>query len=96
MIYFMATSAKHKRAKPAQKAEAAFSRRTITLPRALEASVEKIAGKQQFSAFAARALEHEIQRERIAEWLEERLERLGPIPSEATAFAEAAWRKGAR
>jgi len=71
-----------------------FCRRTITLPAELEAAIEGVADKQQFSAFATRALMHELQRERIATWLDERQAARGgkPLSSEAVAYAEQTWR----
>jgi post-segregation antitoxin (ccd killing protein) len=72
-----------------------FSRSTITLPQELEAAVDRTAGQGKFSAFTQRALLHELQRERIAQWLDEReAARHGEaLPREAVAFAERAWRK---
>ena len=76
------------------KVETGYSRRTITLPAALEAEIEQVAGKQQFSAFAMRAFMHELQRERIAVWLDERQAARGgkPLSPKAIAYAEQTWR----
>lgn len=69
------------------------SRRTITLSPAMEARIAVVVGRGNFSAFAQRALAHELQRESIAGWLDERLAaRAGsPLDPAAIAFAENAW-----
>src|ERR1700677_2160037 len=74
--------------------EGTFSRRTITIPPDLEAAIDSLVGRRKFSAFAQRAFAHELQRESIARWLDEReAARNGKPPSaEAVQFAEQAWR----
>ena len=79
---------------PTEAADAApFLRRTITLPPEIAEKVDAIAGPGKFSSFTQRALLHELQRERIAAWLEDRvLARDGkPLDDSAITFAEAAW-----
>jgi post-segregation antitoxin (ccd killing protein) len=77
-----------------KKPKASFSRRTITLPAELEAAIDTRAGRGKFSAFTQQALIHELQRESIASWLDEReAQRRGkPLDPEAVRFAEDAWR----
>jgi Arc/MetJ-type ribon-helix-helix transcriptional regulator len=72
----------------------AFSRRTITIPPDLEAAIDALVGRGKFSAFAQQAFAHELQRETIAQWLDERdASRNGrPLSAEAVQFAERAWR----
>jgi len=72
----------------------AFSRRTITIPPDLEAAIDAHVGRGKFSAFAQQAFAHELQRETIAQWLDEReASRNGrPLSAEAVDFAERAWR----
>jgi hypothetical protein len=74
--------------------EVGFARRTITLPPALDDAVSAIAGPRGFSAFVQEAVAQRLQRERIAEWLDERLAARGgePLPAEAVEFARRAWR----
>jgi hypothetical protein len=74
--------------------EGTFSRRTITIPPDLEAAIDSLVGRRKFSAFAQRAFAHELQRENIAQWLDEREAARGgrPLPPEAVQFAERAWR----
>ena|ERR1700677_221548 len=75
--------------------EGAFSRRTITIPPDLEAAIDALVGRGKFSAFAQQAFAHELQRETIAQWLDEReASRRGrPLSAEALQFAEQAWHK---
>jgi post-segregation antitoxin (ccd killing protein) len=70
------------------------ARRTITIPLELDRMLSAVSEKGEFSAFAQRAFLHELQRERIAEWLEERLSARGgkPLSKEAREFAERMWR----
>ncbi len=71
-----------------------FARRTITIPPEMEAAIDAIAGRGAFSAFAQRAFANQLQRERIAQWLDEREAARGGAPLDAAAveFAERAWR----
>jgi Arc/MetJ-type ribon-helix-helix transcriptional regulator len=74
--------------------EVTFVRRTITIPPDLESAIDSLVGRRKFSAFAQRAFTHELQRESIARWLDEReAARHGkPLSTEAVQFAERAWR----
>jgi hypothetical protein len=71
-----------------------FKRRTITLPADVDAAISPVAVSGEVSAFIRRAVMHELQRERIARWLDERsAARDGrPLSPEAIEFAKAAWR----
>jgi Arc/MetJ-type ribon-helix-helix transcriptional regulator len=75
--------------------EGTFSRRTITIPPDMEAAIDSLVGRRKFSAFAQRAFTHELQRESIARWLDEReAARSGkPLSSDALQFAERTWRE---
>lgn len=66
----------------------------MTLPPELEAALAETIEPGNFSAFAQRALWHELQRERIAQWFDEREKARGgkPLPADAIDFAEQAWR----
>jgi hypothetical protein len=72
-----------------------FKRRTITLPADLDAAISAVTTSGTSSAFVQRAVLHELQRERVATWLDERVAaRDGrPFTSETLDFAEDAWRK---
>jgi post-segregation antitoxin (ccd killing protein) len=72
-----------------------FKRRTITLPADLDAAISAVATSGEVSAFVQRAVLHELQRERVATWLDQRVAaRSGqPLSAAAVKFAETAWRK---
>jgi post-segregation antitoxin (ccd killing protein) len=74
---------------------ASSTRRTVTISSEVETAIDALVGPGKFSAFVQRALAHELQRESIAQWLEEREAARGgrPLSPEAVEFAEAAWRK---
>jgi Arc/MetJ-type ribon-helix-helix transcriptional regulator len=78
----------------APQVDASFGRRTITIPPEMEAAIDSLVGRGRFSAFAQQAFEHELQRESISRWLDERQASRGgkPLSSEAERFAEKAWR----
>jgi hypothetical protein len=71
-----------------------YKRRTITLPADLDEAISAVATSGEVSAFVQRAVLHELQRERVATWLDQRVAaRNGdPLSAEAVEFAEAAWR----
>lgn len=70
-----------------------YARRSMTLPPELEKALDETVEPGAFSAFAQRALWHELQRERIGRWLDEReIARGGPPSPEAIEFAERAWK----
>jgi hypothetical protein len=60
----------------------------------MEAAIDSLVGRGKFSAFAQQAFSHELQRESIAQWLDEReASRRGkPLDADAVQFAEQAWR----
>jgi Arc/MetJ-type ribon-helix-helix transcriptional regulator len=80
--------------RPLPAGEVSFSRRTITIPPEMEAAIDSLVGRGKFSAFAQQAFLHELQRESIAHWLDERqAARSGkPLSTDAVLFAEQAWR----
>ena len=79
---------------PLPAGEGAFSRRTITIPPDIEAAIDALVGRGKFSAFAQQAFAHELQRESIAQWLDEREAARGgkALEPDAVQFAEQAWR----
>jgi hypothetical protein len=90
----MATPKRAQKSAAADLTEGTFSRRTITIPPDMEAAIDLLVGRRKFSAFAQRAFTHELQRESIARWLDEReASRNGaPLSADAIEFAERAWR----
>lgn len=76
--------------KPLRTAET-LSRRTITIRPDTEKSIDALVGPRKFSAFVQTALDHQLQRERIDQWLAEEEEAHGPLRAEDSEFAERAW-----
>lgn len=78
----------------AKKDEPAFTRKTVTLPPDMEAAIDVLVGRGQFSAFVQQALAHELQRENIARRLDEQEAARGgaPLDRDSVRFAERAWR----
>jgi hypothetical protein len=60
----------------------------------MEAAIDSLVGRRKFSAFAQQAFTHELQRESIARWLDDReTARHGkPLSAASIEFAERAWR----
>jgi Arc/MetJ-type ribon-helix-helix transcriptional regulator len=79
----------------AARSSVAFARRTITIPHEMESAIDELVGRGKFSSFAQQAFAHELQRESIARWLDERANLRGnaALPEHAVAFAERAWRR---
>ncbi len=94
MIVNMA-DAKRKSApsEPLELADATYARRTITIPRPVEAEIQEKVGHRGFSAFVTSALTNELQRQRLTAWLAERIAENGPIPEEDLRYAEELARK---
>jgi post-segregation antitoxin (ccd killing protein) len=80
--------------KPTKSSEA-LSRRTITIRPDTERTIDALVGPRKFSAFVQTALDNELQRERIDEWLAEQEAARGgkPLSPEALEFAERAWQR---
>ncbi len=66
---------------------------SISIPRALEKSVRKRVGTRGVSSFAARAMQHELERAELGDFLAELDSELGPLPEIVRRKARAAWRK---
>ena len=66
---------------------------SISLPRDLARSVRRRVGKRALSAFAARAMSHELERAQLGDYLAEMEAELGPIADGLVRQARAAWRK---
>jgi hypothetical protein len=64
---------------------------SISIPRDLAKSVRRRAGARGVSAFAARAMRRELERENLGDYLEELNRELGPVPEELLDEARAAW-----
>lgn len=72
-------------AKPAEKL-------SVSVPGDLARTVRTRVGPRGLSAFVARALRHELEREQLGVYLEELEQELGPVPDDALTRARRAWR----
>jgi hypothetical protein len=68
------------------------SKLSISIPPQLERRLRKRAGRRGVSAFAARAIERELDRKALGDYLSELEERLGEVPQPLLEEARAAWR----
>jgi len=66
---------------------------SISLPRELAKSLSRRVRSRSVSEFAARAIRHELERERLGDLLADLDDRVGPVPSVVLAEARAAWHK---
>ncbi|HEY1956290.1 MAG TPA: hypothetical protein VGH28_11775 [Polyangiaceae bacterium] len=66
---------------------------SISLPRDLAKALARRVGARSVSEFAARAIRHELEHERLGALLGELDENLGPVAPGVLEEARAAWRK---
>ena len=66
---------------------------SISLPSDLVAEVRRRVGSRGLSGFFARAAAHELERERLAAFIDEMNRELGPVSEAARRAAERAWPK---
>ena len=66
---------------------------SVSVSSELAAAVRKRVGARGLSSSVARAMAHELERERISVLLDELEEQLGPPPKSAVARARKAWPK---
>lgn len=71
----------------------AYEKLSITLPAELASALRRRVGARGVSGFAAKAIEHELERVRLGELLAELDSELGPVPDRVVREARAAWRK---
>jgi hypothetical protein len=70
-----------------------FEKLSIVVPRALATALRRHLGKRGVSSFAARALQHELEREKLTRYLDELDAEHGPVPEHLLDEARRAWRK---
>jgi len=70
-----------------------LSRRTITVGPDTERSIDALVGPRKVSAFVQAALDRQVQRERIHQWLVEQEAANGPLGAADLEFAENAWQR---
>jgi len=71
-------------------------KRSVTLDKGLDEQAHALVGDRGFSALVNTALETELQRRRIDDWLAEREAELGPIPDAVLERAKRAIERSER
>ena len=71
----------------------AAAKLSVSVPEALAKTVRKRVGARGLSAFVARAMSHELEREQLGAFLADMDEELGAVPKKTLAQAKAAWHK---
>jgi hypothetical protein len=74
-------------------AKSTVAKVSISLPPQLVKRVRKHVGARGISGFAARAMEHELERAQLGAFLQELESELGPVPDDLLAEARKAWHK---
>ncbi|HLF39876.1 MAG TPA: CopG family transcriptional regulator [Acidimicrobiia bacterium] len=64
---------------------------SVSVEEDLARRVEEHVGDRGLSGFVARAVEHQLEREALAEYLDELDEAFGPIPDELVAEYDGSW-----
>lgn len=64
---------------------------SVSLPSALARKLKKRVGERGVSSFAARAIEHELEREQLGVLIDELDSELGPLNEGLLAEARSAW-----
>jgi metal-responsive CopG/Arc/MetJ family transcriptional regulator len=65
---------------------------SVSIDEALAAQVERHVGDRGLSRFIARAVEHELERDRLTAYLDELDAEYGPVPEELIAEFDRLWR----
>ncbi len=66
---------------------------SISLPKDLARTLRRVVGPLGWSAFTARGLRRELERERLSELIDQLDADLGPVPEMVMRDVRAAWRK---
>ena len=64
---------------------------SVSIDEALAARVEEHVGQRGLSAFVARAVDHELEREQLNRYLDALDEELGPVPEQLVEGYDAQW-----
>lgn len=64
---------------------------SVSIDEGLAARVEEHVGQRGLSAFVARAVDHELEREQLNRYLDELDEEFGPVPEELIEGYDAQW-----
>lgn len=63
----------------------------MSIDEGLAARVEEHVGRRGLSAFVARAVDHELEREQLIRYLDDLDEEFGPLPEELIETFDAQW-----
>lgn len=64
---------------------------SVSIDEALAARVEEHVGQRGLSAFVARAVDHELEREQLNRYLDDLDEEFGPVPEQLIEGYDAQW-----
>lgn len=64
---------------------------SVSIDETLAARVEEHVGQRGLSAFVARAVDHELEREQLNRYLDELDEEFGPVPEQLIEGYDAQW-----
>lgn len=64
---------------------------SVSVPERLAREVRRHAGDRGLSAFAARAMRHELERDRLAGFLADLEDKIGPVDEREVAEIDALW-----
>lgn len=64
---------------------------SVSVPERLAREVRRHAGDRGLSAFAARAMRHELERDRLADFLADLEDKIGPVDEREVAEIDALW-----
>lgn len=64
---------------------------SVSIDEGLAARVEEHVGRRGLSAFVARAVDHELEREQLIRYLDDLDEEFGPLPEELIETFDAQW-----
>lgn len=68
-----------------------FAKISVSLPKRLASEVRRHAGDRGVSAFVARAMRHEMERDRLADFLVDLEREIGPVDEREVAEIDSEW-----
>lgn len=77
-------------------ARAASVKVSVSMPQSLAEQVKTRVGARRFSGYVAEAVGRQLQRDRLAELLDDLDREHGPVPADVLAEVEALWHVAAR
>jgi hypothetical protein len=68
-----------------------FDKLSVSVPKRLAREVRRHAGDRGLSAFAARAMRHELERDRLGTFLADLEQKIGPVDEREVAEIDTLW-----